>query len=748
MTASNGPDNPPAMPQETVAQLFERWKQGLQNDGIPSADELYAEHPQLADELKRMIDAYRELQLEWDTDFADSVQQVLRGLPVADGGAIDLQSQLVDLTFHAPGGLGVVYRGTDADLGREVAIKFMQPRLHGDSISRAQFEAEAAITGRLEHPGIVPVYGLGKTSGGGLFYAMQFVYGEAFDETIKAYHAARLAGPHRDTHAQLRKLLTHFVAVCNTIAYAHNRGIVHCDIKPRNVMLGKYGETIVLDWGSARPAPRDAAEKASGEQTLVLDSTDPAIHDRVTGTLYYMSPEQAAGSTQLNKSTDVFSLGATLFAILTGTTAYTASSMPEVRQQIIRGAIRPPRDVNRQVSPAIEAICLKAMAIEPADRYATALELAEDVSRYLADEPVACYPDPWSRRAARWVRRHHRTAQIGAIALIAIAVITALFLAVQARLTSQEQLARARGLMGRARLAADSLSYEMDRRFWALSEAARDLQLAPMLQAAIAAHEPPRADSPLNQWLEKVAATSAKNLPAYSWFISANDGEGTQIARYPALNQDGQLAPSLGKPFAKRDYFHGRGRELNEASFNEIKPLTKPHLSPPFRGTRQQGSREPYLVAFSVPIWGPDGQKSDPIGVLSTSVQLGQLTAVEQNAVMTLVFMQPDYVDRDASGVPAEGRGLVLHHPGMGKFTPTERALRIEPATLAVVQSLMDVDPMGDRFHPIRNQQDVLGAQLPEYSGNWMVGAAAVTPPSQVDRAENTGWVVLIEERP
>ena len=181
---------------------------------------------------------------------------------------------------HAKGGLGEVFVARDEELGREVALKQMQDRHADDASSRARFLLEAEITGSLEHPGVVPVYGLGRYPDGRPFYAMRFVKGDSLKDAIERYHwgnapqredfyGARASTQNpAERSLEFRKLLGRFIDVCNTVAYAHSRGVLHRDLKPGNVMLGPYGETLVVDWGLAKVVGRPDGEAPSGESTL------------------------------------------------------------------------------------------------------------------------------------------------------------------------------------------------------------------------------------------------------------------------------------------------------------------------------------------------------------------------------------------------------------------------------------------------------------------------------------------------
>ena len=187
------------------------------------------------------------------------------GQTTSDGGRFRL------LRRHARGGIGVVFVAMDSELHREVALKQIQVQHADDPASRARFLIEAEVTGRLEHPGVVPVYGLGTHEQGRRFYAMRFVRGQSLKEAVESFHhAGRGSRPRsgRRTLA-LRKLLGRFIDVCHAIAYAHSRGVIHRDLKPANILLGPYGETMVVDWGLAKVVGRDDPEpQPAAEMTL------------------------------------------------------------------------------------------------------------------------------------------------------------------------------------------------------------------------------------------------------------------------------------------------------------------------------------------------------------------------------------------------------------------------------------------------------------------------------------------------
>jgi serine/threonine protein kinase/tetratricopeptide (TPR) repeat protein len=382
---------------------------------------------------------------------------------------------------HAKGGLGQVSVAMDQELNREVALKELQDHHADHQDFRSRFVQEAEITGGLEHPGIVPVYGLGHYADGRPFYAMRFIRGDSLKDAIDHFHQNRLTASRRPLRSdrpsdtgqvheaitrdaasnedavacgsedavacgsedavasgsglnagertlEFRKLLGRFIDVCNAVAYAHSRGVLHRDLKPGNIMLGKYGETLVVDWGLAKVVGRgDAARPVFDEATLRPSSGSgvmPTLAGSAIGTPAFMSPEQAAGRLdQLGPASDVYSLGATFYYLLTGQLPFTDSDLGLVLAKVQMGEFSRPRAVKGSVPAALEAICLKAMALEPQARYASLQALASDVERYLADEPVSCLAEPLVVRARRWMKRH-RTLVAATAASVLVLVIS------------------------------------------------------------------------------------------------------------------------------------------------------------------------------------------------------------------------------------------------------------------------------------------------------------------------------------
>jgi eukaryotic-like serine/threonine-protein kinase len=278
----------------------------------------------------------------------------------------------------ARGGMGTVYLAEDRELNRLVAIKVLNtPEITEDL--RNRMVREAQIIARLEHPGIVPVHDVGVLPDGRVFYAMKFVRGSRLDE-----YAAQ--------NDSVRDRLRKFQSVCDAVAFAHAHGVIHRDLKPQNIMIGSFGEVLVLDWGVAKILATDYTDE---DGSIRQHPCNPWLPDTSAGTVIgtrdYMSPEQARGETkQLDERADVYSLGAVLYFLLTNRPPFEAK----------------PRSINPKVSKPAEAICLKAMARTSDDRYSSASELSADIGRLLDAEPVSAYQENAIEKASRWVSKN------------------------------------------------------------------------------------------------------------------------------------------------------------------------------------------------------------------------------------------------------------------------------------------------------------------------------------------------------
>lgn len=298
------------------------------------------------------------------------------------------------------GGMGEVRRVWDRRLRRDVAMKLLRTELVADPSLIARFSEEAQTTAQLEHPGIVPVHALGKTEDGRPYFTMKKVAGQTLTELIVEVHAWSRDGKWVPTPDgwTFHRLIQAFHRACEAVGFAHARGVIHRDLKPDNIMLGGYGEVLVLDWGLAKvlgEADRPPSELEAVQTDRSMAGARSTKIGVVAGTPAYMPPEQARGE-PATQTADVYALGAILYEILAGTPPYQGTTADEVLTQVRAGP--PPwlRRANRMWSPgrrstsdgpalpdALVDLCDRAMSREPAERFADAGELASAVLSFL-----------------------------------------------------------------------------------------------------------------------------------------------------------------------------------------------------------------------------------------------------------------------------------------------------------------------------------------------------------------------------
>jgi hypothetical protein len=295
-----------------------------------------------------------------------------KGLPAT----LALPSPYADKGEVARGGMGSVRRAFDDDLQRMVAVKVMLPSLSKNEFLSQRFIDEARITALIDHPNIAPVYRLATGADGAINLVMKLIEGQTLTSYLRGLPYPPWSAPILDS------VLSIFVKVCDAVAFAHSRGVIHLDLKPDNVMLGPFGQVYVVDWGIARYRP--------GPDQPSLSTLAPK--EAATGTPAYMSPEQPLRMTvHISEQTDVYLLGGMLYEILTGLRPHPGTNVVEVLRSAIRGEVIPPavRAPNRPVPPVLATISLKAMAARPQDRYQTVLDLQHDVLAFQRGEERA-----------------------------------------------------------------------------------------------------------------------------------------------------------------------------------------------------------------------------------------------------------------------------------------------------------------------------------------------------------------------
>ncbi|MFC1529641.1 protein kinase [Gemmatimonadota bacterium] len=327
---------------------------------------------------------------------------------------------------HGRGGMGRVLLVSDTYLNRDIALKELLPEhttVEGEAptpVSQsiqltARFLQEARITGQLEHPGIVPVHELGHRKDGTLYYTMKLVRGKTLASAIRE----------ADTLNKRLDLLPHVIDLCQAIAYAHSRSVIHRDIKPNNVMVGEFGETVVLDWGLAKVKDREDVHAVELAKTVhTMHTGDDAalaqtIYGEAVGTPMYMPPEQARGELErVDERSDVYSLGAVVYELLTGEPPHQGENVAQILFTIINNPLIPVSEKTPEVPPELAAVCEKALAKDPTDRYTSAKELAEDIQRFQTGAIVEAHEYRFSEHLRRFVRRHRPVLATAASALL------------------------------------------------------------------------------------------------------------------------------------------------------------------------------------------------------------------------------------------------------------------------------------------------------------------------------------------
>lgn len=676
--------------EDELLDLYVEWEEKSATDPNVDIDAMCGNRPEIATRLRKIIDQAAHV---------DSfVRRSTLILEESDPAAKDETQSLdpgekftTDTSFMKPrrakrGGLGVVFEAEDVALNRKVALKVMRRDLCSHRELRRTFQLEAEITARLDHPGVVPVHVLGRRDNGSPFLVMRYVEGTNMQEEIQSLHRKNKRDRAFYASRRFRILLERFATVARTVAYAHQRGIVHLDIKPANILLGRYGETTVADWGIARPTQRSEEDRKVDLETIhILQSLAGQGSSRSggsfgPGTIVYMSPEQARNDPELGVSCDVYCLGSTLYEILTGTTSIDAKNLKlmEARDQILSGRIKPPRQRQAAVPKALEAICQKAMMLSARQRYPRASDIAEDIERYLADEPVHARKDSWLEGLLRSGRRN----------TMAILLTTLFFVLLSLGATGMTQLLRSQkneaqrqtvlakeneaaatrasrqSLRVAARMTAAMVALDTHDRYRVLETVARD----PAIQQALAQSESIETDGltpeeireklprAIKAILERIHDRYAGTIQLDSWFLC--NSQGICIARVWPSNREEQWS-SVGGNYAHRDYFHGNGIELAEGKKGMPFHVSVPHRSAVYISSVTGRPK----IAFSVPIYDVGG--TEFLGVLGMSLRAGYFEFLERELEFADANHEVVLIElRDKGTSETNTRlGVIIEHP-------------------------------------------------------------------------------------
>lgn len=610
------------------------------------------------------------------------------------------------------GGLGIIYTAKERGLKRRVAVKISQSS-HLSREEAERFREEALITSQLNHPGITQIYGIGNTKEGLPCYTMRLIDGDSLSSRIADFHRSREKCP-----KQLRELLRCFITVCRTLQYVHDQGVVHCDVKPLNISVGKYGDTILLDWGEAV----SLSDRIAGAR-VHQGRKSPA----------YAAPDLAIGS-RPHVSCDTYSAGIMLTEILTG-------DLPESLDQT----------PTNFVPSALGSVIEKAIQPLPADRYARIEQLADDVQAWLDHDKVSVHKYSWKDWLARCALRYDTLARIAIVSISIVLFFLAMTIWHLQKANKSGELAQQNMLRLSSGLAAEQVANEFRFVWNAIEILASDQKLIEQLSPSNCDESENELHfSVLQQWLES-KVVSDKSFPNFSSVFILNRN-GVQLAKKlpEGKKAEHELYSSLGENFTRRTYF---GKQSTENETFEI--INKPTVSLWYQSSTAGKIR----IALSVPIKA----NSEVVGVVGLSLDIDDLSFVSHrlldNQVFSIVDTRIGESSDDHSVPPNEG--LIAFHPGYrDKLVRTGQLHEYEFVSDDLVKGMKDLRdrriqqgielPAKDCFGMLEKEnydpfyQDPVNREC--HTSTWKMAYEPVIVKHQ-GKFIDTGLVVMVQEK-
>lgn len=590
------------------------------------------------------------------------------------------------------GGMGVVFKARHRTLNRIDALKMIRSGLLASAVELRRFRTEAQAAARLQHRNVVAIHQVGEEAGH-VFFSMEYIEGKSLAELIQSKPL-----PPKRAAAYVK-------TIAQAVQYAHERGVLHRDLKPANILIDASDQPRITDFGLARQVEFDSEVSRSGD---------------ALGTPAYMPPEQAAGRrNQIGPLSDVYALGALLYDLLTGRPPFRADTALETIRQVLETEPAPPRLLNRSIPPDLDTICLKCLSKDPARRYGNARELADELDRFLHDEPIKARPIGRAERTWRWCRRHPVLAAVvtTVASLMILVSISALSVARVLEKQLREQVLEAN--VYAAQGIAARILWEVDRLSGPLLQIA---QGKPDVRAALEDHD--------DQRLQNIVQGIYSNPPANeykSWYVM--DHTGKLIALAPPSKEN-----IIGGDFSYRDHFQGA---------KAIGPTKTGRDAVYWSRAYRSRSDRLFKCAISTPIYS-DGKF---LGVLAATIslsdRLGPASLSDEHRKAVLIAPSEVPWASGATSTPPIESYTVFVHEGIPKNSTN--AFPIEQKQLRAIPTRRDAGsifqfPLPPRTEDSMNPayEDPMAKVNVTYSGRWLAGFAPVG---------NSEWIVIVQQR-